>query len=83
MSKKHLKMSTVLSFSGTLSATLQKLLHYAIILYVFPEHCRPFGKGKSLNTNAFRSIVGHLYVKSSIFALNQTGKVVWQEQSLI
>jgi hypothetical protein len=81
MSKKHLKLPPALSFSGALSATLQKALQKSGSRYAFPEHTRPLGGINSLNSNPFRSIVGHSFVKSSTFVLNQKGKV-WQEQSL-
>ena len=78
MSKNHLKTPPELLFSGALSASQQKGWRQSAITHLFPEHCRPLLESIRLRANPFRTIVGHQYVESPIFASNKTGKVIWQ-----
>lgn len=81
MSKKQQKSPPQLYFSGAMSATLRKRLSQNLFSPRIPEQCRPLSNHNRLQYNAFRSIVGQQDVKSPNFATNETGKVLWQEQS--
>lgn len=82
MSKNHLKLQPALYFSGAMSATLQNLMQESPSPSAFSEQTRPIIKLKQLADSLFRSIVGHTDVESPNFASNNTGKAIWQEQSL-
>ena len=73
MSKKCKKAPAGLSFSGALSATIRFLPEDGISDPSIPEHCRPSSKYNRLFVNLFRSIAGHSFVESHIFALEITG----------
>ena len=82
MSKNHPKSPPASLFSGAMSATLRESLPRGVAPHAFPEQCRPITKLKELGANPFRSNVGHPHVELPNFASNNTGKAIWQEQSL-
>ena len=74
MSRKSENILAGHSFSGVLSATFQIQPGNGIPNTSIPEQCRPNRKSNRLFANYFRSMVGHLFVKSHTFTFKTTGK---------